>query len=184
MMAKREKREHADMFKALGDPTRLRIYQFLRGRCWPHAADSSEDKWIDNGPTVTEVCATVTGSKKITSKVSQHLKELRIAGLITIERRGKNMICGVNHLAASSLVTLLNSIEKVESAELEKTDEVVVAVEPVPITVEAIEATQPSKKKHAAVEVPVVDVELVKPRRKSKASSNGNEPPPQTAATA
>ena len=105
-MGKRDKREVADMFKALGDPTRLSIYQFLQERCWPHSADTNEEHWMTNGPTVSEVSIKVTGSKKITSKVSQHLKELRISGLITIERRGKNMICGVNHAAASFLAAL------------------------------------------------------------------------------
>jgi len=146
-MGKRDKREYAVMFKALGDPTRLKIYQFLRGRCWPHTADATEEHWIENGPTVSEVSANVTGSKKITSKVSQHLKELRIAGLITIERRGKNMICGVNHSAAAALITLLNCVDKVEGVAAEAPE-----VVPEPVAVEA-----------------------VKPRRKSKALSNGGD---------
>ena len=170
-MAKRDKREFADMFKALGDPTRLKIYQFLRGRCWPHAADEAEEKWIENGPTVSEVCTTVTGSKKITSKVSQHLKELRIAGLITIERRGKNMICGVNHSAAEALVALLNSVDKVEAvAEIGAPVEAVAVVDEVQAS-----PAKPSRKKVVVVDAPVVEVELVKPKRKVKAALNGNQ---------
>ena len=38
----------------------------------------------------------MTGSEKITSTVSFHLKELRQAELIAMERRGKNLICSVN----------------------------------------------------------------------------------------
>lgn len=91
------------MFKALGDPTRLRIFAFLRSCCCPVAVgEEGEVRQVD-GPTVGEVCCSVTGSEKITSTVSFHLKELRNAGLITMERRGKNMVCGVNDAALAKL---------------------------------------------------------------------------------
>ena len=48
------------------------------------------------GPTVGEVCCSLTGDAKITSTVSFHLKELRQAGIITMTRQGKNMICRLN----------------------------------------------------------------------------------------
>ena len=86
----------ADIFKALGDPTRLRIFEFLRDCCCPVAVEDSGDVRPVEGPTVGEVCCSVTGADQITSTVSRHLRELKLAGLITIERRGKNMICGVN----------------------------------------------------------------------------------------
>jgi hypothetical protein len=60
-----------------------------------------------SGPTVGEVCCHVTGAEQINSKISHHLKELRLAGLITIERRGKNMICGVNRAAVAALAFYL-----------------------------------------------------------------------------
>ncbi len=59
------------------------------------------------GPTVGEVCCHVTGAEQINSKISHHLKELRLAGLITVERRGKNMICGVNREAVAALASYL-----------------------------------------------------------------------------
>lgn len=93
----------AVMFKALGDPTRLRIFTFLRSCCCPVAVEDSGDVRPVDGPTVGEVCCSVTGADKINSTISFHLKELRMAGLITIERRGKNMICGVNREAIRSL---------------------------------------------------------------------------------
>lgn len=86
----------AAMFKALGDPTRLRIYEFLRSCRCPVAVDDNGDVHVVDGPTVGEVCCRVTGSEKISSTISFHLKELRLAGLITMERRGKHMVCGVN----------------------------------------------------------------------------------------
>ncbi len=97
----------AVMFKALGDPTRLHIYNFLRSCCCPVALDESGDVRPVDGPTVGEVCCHVTGAQQINSLISHHLKELRVAGLITVERRGKNMICGVNRKAAHALAAYL-----------------------------------------------------------------------------
>jgi ArsR family transcriptional regulator len=91
------------MFKALGDPTRLRIFEFLRDCCCPVSVEETGDVRPVLGPTVGEVCCQVFGVDKITSSVSFHLKELRLAGLVTMERRGKNMICGINRDAAAML---------------------------------------------------------------------------------
>ncbi len=96
------------MFKALGDPTRLRIFEFLRDCCCPVAVEETGDVRPIRGPTVGEVCCQVTGADKITSSISFHLKELRLAGLITTERRGKNMICGVNRDAVAMLAAYFN----------------------------------------------------------------------------
>src|SRR5258708_17958646 len=101
----------AAMFKALGDPTRLRIFEFLRSCCCPVVVEESGDVRPVMGPTVGEVCCRITGAEKINSTISHHLKELRLAGLITIERRGKNMICGVNREAVEALAAYLGQQE-------------------------------------------------------------------------
>lgn len=103
----KERDQRAAMFKALGDPTRLRIFDFLRGCCCPVAVEETGEVRPVQGPTVGEVCCNVTGADRITSVVSHHIKELRLAGLITVERRGKNMICGVNHEALAQLAAYL-----------------------------------------------------------------------------
>lgn len=99
--------ETAAMFKALGDPTRLRIYQFLRGQDAPVAVDESGEVRPVSGPTVGEVCCHVTGKERVTSTISEHLKELRLAGLIVMERRGKTMICAADTAQAGNLAAFL-----------------------------------------------------------------------------
>ena len=99
----------AAMFKALGDPTRLHIFEFLRSCCCPVAVEETGAVRPVEGPTVGEVCCHVTGAEQINSTISHHLKELRLSGLITVERRGKNMICGVNREAVAQLASYLGS---------------------------------------------------------------------------
>src|SRR5262245_49958694 len=86
----------ASKFKALGDPTRLRIFEFLRICCCPVAVDESGGVSRVDGPTVGEICCHITGIERATSTISFHLKELRNAGLISMERQGKHILCGVN----------------------------------------------------------------------------------------
>src|SRR5689334_18256248 len=106
--AENERLDVAAMFKALGDPTRLHIFEFLRSCCCPVAVEETGDVRPVLGPTVGEVCCHVTGAEQINSKISHHLKELRLAGLITVERRGKNMICRVNRDAVAALAAYLS----------------------------------------------------------------------------
>ena len=99
--------ERAQMFKALGDKTRVQILDFLRERCCPVAVDDDGDVHPVLGPSVGEVCCHLTGKEKINSTISFHINELRDAGLIFVERRGKYMICGVNREALSRLSAYL-----------------------------------------------------------------------------
>ncbi len=102
---------YAAIFKALGDPTRLRIFQYLRSCCCGRAAvdEATGDAHTlltmapAEAPSVGEVCCRVMGSEKITSALSVHLKELRTAGLIQMERRGKHILCTVNPEAVALL---------------------------------------------------------------------------------
>lgn len=93
----------ARYFKALGDPTRLRIFCFLRDACRPVAVDDTGDVRRVRGQTVGEVCCHVTGVERASSAISFHLKELRTAGLIDVTRQGRHLICAANHEAIEAL---------------------------------------------------------------------------------
>ena len=97
------RRARATMFKALGEPTRLHIFEFLSSCCCEVALEDTGEVRPVDGPTVGEVCCHVTGADRINSTISEHLRELREAELITVERRGRNMVCGVNREAAAAL---------------------------------------------------------------------------------
>ena len=48
--------------------------------------------------------------RETTNEQPQHSRSLLLlAGLITMERRGKNMLCGINHEAVRALATYLGS---------------------------------------------------------------------------
>ena len=86
----------AFMFKALGDPTRLKIFQLLRSCEGDVAIESTGTIRKICGRTVGDICCQITGLESMNSTISFHLKELRIAGLIFMEKQGKNVICRVN----------------------------------------------------------------------------------------
>lgn len=96
------------IFKALGDPTRLGIFQTLR--CCAAAPGSGvgvdEDGQVrPNGSlSVGEVCCQIGGSA---STISHHLKELRLAGLIRMEKRGRWIYCSVNDEALELISAFL-----------------------------------------------------------------------------
>lgn len=95
--------ELATCCKALGDPTRVRILRFLLDCHGQVALDDQGDARPVCGPTVGAVCCHVTGIDKVTSTISFHLKELRAAGLIRMEKRGKFMLCSPNRETLTSL---------------------------------------------------------------------------------
>ncbi len=106
----------AAMFKALGDPTRLGILRLLR-HCAGEAAGVEVDEEGQVRPagalSVGEVCCRVGG---IGSTVSHHLKELRLAGLIRMEKRGRWIYCSVNPAALQQIRHFTEEEESCPSA--------------------------------------------------------------------
>jgi ArsR family transcriptional regulator, arsenate/arsenite/antimonite-responsive transcriptional repressor len=100
------------MFKALGDPTRARIFSFLCTKSAPIALDEdSGDVHSLRGCTIGEVCCHITGSEQFSSTISFHLKELRIAGLIKAEKKGKYTICSIERDALRAMTLWLTALE-------------------------------------------------------------------------
>lgn len=95
------------MLKALSDPTRLRIFLFLRNckcRCGCSVQENGDTRCnCGCGKTVGEVCCNVLGLERIPSSLSFHLKELKAAGIVRSERRGKNILCALNPEAEAAL---------------------------------------------------------------------------------
>jgi ArsR family transcriptional regulator len=79
----------ARIFRALGDPSRLAIFELVRECCGEDHGHSTED--LRN--SVSEIAKQFNLSL---STVSHHLKELRTAGLIRCERQGQHIFCSVN----------------------------------------------------------------------------------------
>ena len=105
----------AAAFKALGDPTRLRIIENLACCDQTLVIDDEGQVRITEGPTAGDVCCSITGAEKITSTVSHHLKELREAGLIQMDRQGKHMLCAIDWRGMRTLLDYLMRLTEGEA---------------------------------------------------------------------
>jgi DNA-binding transcriptional ArsR family regulator len=92
----------AEVFKALGNPNRLHIFLRLISCCPPGTKCSSE--------AAVRRCVGELGQdlEIDPSTVSHHLKELRRAGLIRVERRGKTIQCWVDPETVEAVGNLLS----------------------------------------------------------------------------
>lgn len=90
----------AAIFKALGDPTRLRIFEVIRCCASDVAIDEAGDCRPAGSLSVGEVCCRIDQAG---STISHHLKELRLAGLILMEKRGRWIYCSVNPEAMETI---------------------------------------------------------------------------------
>ncbi|UCB55596.1 MAG: winged helix-turn-helix transcriptional regulator [Thiotrichales bacterium] len=79
------------VFSALSNPHRLQIYTLLSGCCPPGSAC--------NVNSIHSCCVGDLGNELdiAASTLSHHLKELSHAGLINMQREGKQIICSINN---------------------------------------------------------------------------------------
>lgn len=91
----------AEIFKALSNPNRLAIFLRLISRCPPGTSCTFDDE-------IRECVGDVGRDLGIArTTVSHHVKELRRAGLLRVERRGRNIECWVDGETVLFLANLL-----------------------------------------------------------------------------
>jgi len=87
--------EFAEIFKALSNPNRLKIFLRLVSCCQP-----GNPATIKEGVAELEGCACVGDLGQdlgiVPSTISHHIKELRQAGLIRMERNGQKIECSMD----------------------------------------------------------------------------------------
>ena len=88
---------YADIFKALSNPNRLKIFLRLASCCKPGTIGYIDD---DSCAYVGELADEVDIGK---STVSHHIKELKRVGLLRTERQGQKIACWVDPQVVSDL---------------------------------------------------------------------------------
>ncbi len=91
----------AKVFKALGDPTRLAIFELIRAK---GGGTYTEDEMSNS---VSRIASQFDVSL---STVSHHLKELRNAGLIRCEKRGQTVYCSLDPDILSEVERFLQGV--------------------------------------------------------------------------
>ena len=90
----------AERFKALSNPNRLALFQRMTQCCAPGTI-------CDIGQaTQLSVGQLGEGLNIAPSTLSHHLKELNRAGLVQMERRGKQVVCWVESTTLQDLAAL------------------------------------------------------------------------------
>ena len=90
--------------KALSNPNRLEMFLRLATACAPGSACATA---ADARACVGEVCCDLNIAA---STVSHHLKELRQAGLVQMERRGQNIDCWANQETLAELAEFFTGL--------------------------------------------------------------------------
>lgn len=83
----------ADIFKALSNPNRLRIFLRLTTCCQPGTVGLYDHCTGEDAIFVGDLGRELAVGKPT---VSHHIKELRRVGIIRTERRGQNIACWVD----------------------------------------------------------------------------------------
>jgi len=83
----KEIKRFAEIFKALSNPNRLRIFLRLVSCCAPGTRHTIETAYVGELAQDLEI---------VPSTVSHHIKELYRAGLISMQRKGQNVECWID----------------------------------------------------------------------------------------
>ena len=105
-----ELEQAARVFRALGSPARLQLLLDLLDCCGEDsfvASDYQQDGGCCGGLNAGALCC---ASDKAQSTVSFHLKELREAGLVEVERRGRELLYRANLAGVRRLGRLLDRL--------------------------------------------------------------------------
>ena len=94
--------QQAEMFKALSNPHRLALFSRLMTCCAPGTKCSTDE--------AARFCVGELGEGLdiAPSTLSHHLKELNRAGLVSMERRGKNVECWLEPKILQNLAAFFN----------------------------------------------------------------------------
>lgn len=95
--------KQAEIFKALSNPHRLALFQRLMTCCVPGT--------VCNAEQAVHLCVGDLGQglEIAPSTLSHHLKELNRAGLIQMERNGKNIHCWVEPAVLQTITDFFNA---------------------------------------------------------------------------
>ena len=97
--------EIAVALKALSNPNRLRIYMRLFDFCCHRVAMAEQEE----GACVSELGA---GLEISPSTLSHHIKELRIAGLLTQQRKGKEIYCCIDENKHNKIIDFFKKMKE------------------------------------------------------------------------
>lgn len=104
-MSDMEQTQIVTMLRALGEPTRLAVFSALLDCALPVAVEEDGGLRTVRGQTVSEVCCKVGEGGGPTPRMSFHLKEMRNAGLIEMEKSGRHVVCRVRPEAVAALLS-------------------------------------------------------------------------------
>ena len=99
----------SEAFKALSNPNRLAIFLHLVSCCPPGTLCSFDEEMRKCVGDLGK------GLQIVSSTISHHIKELRTAGLIHVQKKGKFTECWVDGEAVSLLADLLTGRLSIES---------------------------------------------------------------------
>lgn len=100
---------YAGLFRALSNPHRLQVFHLLSGCCEPGTTCSTDE---------LQSCCVGELDEQLeiaSSTLSHHLRELHQAGLIEMQRRGKQIFCSVNPETLAQLRTVFGIAPHINS---------------------------------------------------------------------